>query len=488
MAAASTGHSQLSGSLPPLTVLVADADEASRTALDRHLPASGHRVHLAASGEEARVHMASQGIDLLLLGVPLPGADTLELIRAFRDRHRDGLVILMAEQPHLELAVKAMNAGAFDCLLKPLAPADWVQRRIEIAVDHRRLSREQFLLNRENQTLRGQVKTKYRFDGIVAPTGPMQKVLGLVEKVAESDSTVLILGESGTGKELIARAIHYNSPRRDHLMVAVNCSAIPATLLESELFGHVKGAFTGAISSRVGRFQLADGGTIFLDEIGDMPQNLQVRLLRVLQEHEFTPVGAGRPVKVNVRVIAATNLDLEQAVRERRFREDLYYRLNVIPIRLPALRERPEDIRALAAHFLEVQNADKGKAVKRIEEAALDLLEAYDWPGNVRELEHTLERIVVMKEEGEITPEDLPDRIRFSGAGPAQRFRIEIPEEGITFNELVRDFENELILQALERTRWNKNQAAALLGLNRTTLVEKIKKKRLNRPASERST
>lgn len=479
MAAASIGHPDFSDSPHPLNLLVLDADEATRKLLERHLTASGHILHLADRAEEALSLMASGPLDMLLLGLPLSDADPLEVMRSFQERHRDGQILIVSDQAHVELAVKALQAGAFDVLLKPLEPIDRIQRRIAIAAEYRRLSRERFMLNRENQTLRGQVKTKYRFDGIIAPSQAMQGVLRQVEKVAEADSTVLILGESGTGKELIARAIHYNSPRRNHLLVAVNCSAIPATLLESELFGHVKGAFTGAINSRIGRFQMADGGTIFLDEIGDMPQNLQVRLLRVLQEHEISPVGAGRTVKVNVRVIAATNVDLDAAVRERRFREDLYYRLNVIPIVLPPLRERPEEIRALASHFLEVHNADKAKAVKGIAESALELLEAYDWPGNVRELEHTLERVVVMKGNGEIGPADLPERIRFSGDNRAKRFRIEIPEDGIFFTEIVRDFENDLILQALERTRWNKNQAAALLGLNRTTLVEKIKKKRL---------
>ncbi|MFQ5458744.1 MAG: sigma 54-interacting transcriptional regulator, partial [Myxococcota bacterium] len=464
--------------------LAVDPDEAVRRTLAQHLPASGCTVELAATAVEARARIETSPPDLLLVSLPLSGGGGQDLIHAFKDRQRDGVVLVMADRENLEPAVKAMNAGAFDCVLKPLDPIDFMQRRIEIALDHMRLAQEFSLLRRENQSLRGQMKTREKFAGIVAQSESMRAVLGLVEKVAETDSTVLILGESGTGKELVARAIHHNSPRRDQLLVAVNCSAIPGALLESELFGHVKGAFTGAISSRVGRFQLADGGTIFLDEIGDMPQNLQVRLLRVLQEQEFMPVGASRTVKVNVRVIAATNQNLETAIYEKRFREDLYYRLNVIPIRIPPLRERPEDVRVLARHFIEIHNDEQNKTVKGLSDEALGFMEAYDWPGNVRELEHTLERVVIMKGEGEVRPEDLPDHVRYRTSAPARRFRIDIPSTGIAFNALVRDFENELILQALEKTRWNKNRAAALLQLNRTTLVEKIKKKQLRRSSS----
>jgi transcriptional regulator with GAF, ATPase, and Fis domain len=298
-----------------------------------------------------------------------------------------------------------------------------------------------------------------------------------VGKVAETDSTVLITGESGTGKELIARAIHYNSPRAERMLVTVNCGAIPEELLESELFGHVRGAFTNAVSARQGRFSLADGGTIFLDEIGDMSPNLQVKLLRVLQDRTFEPVGSSKTVAVDVRVIAATNQELEQAIRERRFREDLYYRLNVIPIEVPPLRVRGEDVALLAHHFLEVANRDKGKRVEGITPEALDLLCAYDWPGNVRELENLMERLVIFRGEGEVRPEDLPAAFHRREAPTVSVPRL--PPSGLSFRDVVDDFETDLILQALEQTHWNKNQAARLLGLNRTTLLEKIKKKGL---------
>jgi transcriptional regulator with PAS, ATPase and Fis domain len=309
----------------------------------------------------------------------------------------------------------------------------------------------------------------------------MQELLRLIEKVADSDSTILILGESGTGKELVARAIHYNSHRRGNLLVPVNCGAIPGELLESELFGHVKGAFTGAVTGRAGRFHLADQGTIFLDEIGDMPPALQVKILRVLQEQEFEPVGSNKPIRVNVRVIAATNQNLETAVREKRFREDLFYRLNVIPVRIPPLRERRDDIPILVRHFLDVFNQEKVKEVKGVSGEAMGIFQQYDWPGNVRELENTIERIVIMKGEGEIVPDDLSGRMRQAPGESRIPFRVLIPSDGISFYDVVQDFENDLIVQALEKTRWNKNKAAALLQLNRTTLVEKIKKKQLDR-------
>jgi DNA-binding NtrC family response regulator len=469
------------GSSEPARLLIVDDDEIVLSNLTRFLETHGYEIHTASSAQEALKQAGEYRFDLLLADLGLPDMDGIEMIRRYRESQRDGVVLVMCTVATIDSVLDAIQMGVFDYVLKPLRDLDHVRQKLLIALEYRRLTSENQVLWRENQALRGQVKTKYKFEGIIAHSERMQQVLRLVEKVADADSTALILGESGTGKELVARAIHYNSPRRNNLLVPVNCSAIPETLLESELFGHVKGAFTGAISSRIGRFQLADGGTIFLDEIGDMPSNLQVRLLRVLQEHEFNPVGATHALKVNVRVIAATNQNLEVAVREKRFREDLYYRLNVIPIRVPALRDRPDDVRALAEHFLEFHNREKGMKVKGISQDAWRIMAAYDWPGNVRELENVLERTVIMKGEGEIGPQDLPDRMRWRRGTSRHRFSIEIPSTGIPFNDLVRKFEDDLILQALEKTRWNKNRAAALLQLNRTTLVEKIKKKQLKR-------
>ena len=301
----------------------------------------------------------------------------------------------------------------------------------------------------------------------------------MVEKVADTDSTILVTGESGTGKELIAKAIHYNSNRNGKAFIPINCGAIPSELLESELFGHVKGAFTSAISNRQGRFELANKGTLFLDEIGDLSPNLQVKLLRVLQEKRFEPVGSAKTLESDVRIIAATNIDLNKAVKEGKFREDLFYRLNVIPINIPALRERKEDIPLLLQHFIDQYNNSKNIQISGVHPTALDRLINYSWPGNIRELENFVERVSILKREGQIELADLPIHFDNNLAGGRQRLPTDIPENGIDFNNAIASYENQLILNALNKTGWNRNQAALLLRLNRTTLVEKIKKKGL---------
>jgi len=315
------------------------------------------------------------------------------------------------------------------------------------------------------------------FENIVGNSLALRRVLDVIEKVAGSDSTVLITGETGTGKELIARAIHANSHRAGNNLVPVNCGAIPEELLESELFGHVRGAFTNAVNSREGRFSTADSGTIFLDEIGDMRPNLQIKLLRVLQEREFEPVGSSKTVSVNVRVIAATNQDIEKAIQEKRFREDLYYRLHVIPIEVPPLRKRREDIPVLLQHFLDRARSEGRSQIEGVSNDALDVLCGYRWPGNVRELENLVERLVVMHGEGVIRVEDLPapfkPETRFASVAPR------VSSSGISFSDEVNRFESGLILQALDQTHWNKQRAAQLLGMNRTTLMDKIKRKGL---------
>jgi len=334
-------------------------------------------------------------------------------------------------------------------------------------------------------------RLRYQFSQIIGQSQQMQDVFTLVEKVADSDSTILITGESGTGKELIAKAIHSLSSRKHESFIAINCGAIPSELLESELFGHVRGAFTGAISTRAGRFELADGGTIFLDEIGDLAPQLQVKLLRVLQERSFEPVGSTKSIHVDVRVIAATNKNLEELARSGQFREDLFYRLNVIPISVPPLRDRKQDIPHLLTHFIEQMNIRKKRHITGISPHALNHLIHYPWPGNIRELENLVERLIILKGSGTIEVEDLPPSYQSLGQplpqSPALNrqpiSQIEIPETGVDFNFLVDQFENQLLIQALERTNWNRNQAAQLLGLNRTTLVEKIKKKGL-KPSS----
>jgi transcriptional regulator with GAF, ATPase, and Fis domain len=305
----------------------------------------------------------------------------------------------------------------------------------------------------------------------------MQRVFKMVRKVAETDSTVLVLGESGTGKELIARAVHEASPRKGKQMVPVNCGAIPGNLLESELFGHVKGAFTGATHSRQGRFELADHGTVFLDEIGEMEPLLQVKLLRVLQERVFEPVGGTRSIEVDVRIIAATNKDLEAEVEAGRFREDLYYRLNVVPLTLPALRDRKSDIPLLIQFFNRRMEERKGRSVEGFSPQAMEKLVSYSWPGNVRELENVVERLTVFCWEEQVGVDDLPDKVLSGGRQKPGDFHGDLPEDGLDLKETLARIEEHLIRQALERTDWNKNRAASLLQMNRTTLVEKLKKR-----------
>lgn len=320
------------------------------------------------------------------------------------------------------------------------------------------------------------------FDGIVGESTKMQAVFRLVERVADSDSTILINGETGTGKGLIAHAIHKKSYRKDQPFVSINCGAIPENLLESELFGHIKGAFTGATANKTGKFEAANGGTIFLDEIGDMSQDLQVKILKVLEEQQFEPVGACKTVNVDVRIIAATHRDLEEEVQKGKFREDLFYRLFVIPIKLPALRERRSDIPHFVNHFMECLNRSKKTSVNSIADDALAVLLQHDWPGNVRELANLMERLVVIKGEGQISIEDLPEKMKTNA--PKSNFSsLEITGDGLCLNTAVSEFEKRLIYQSLEKTKWVKNKAAQLLNVKRTTLVEKIKRYDLHKCA-----
>jgi sigma-54 dependent transcriptional regulator, flagellar regulatory protein len=323
-----------------------------------------------------------------------------------------------------------------------------------------------------------QVNEECGFHNIIGQSKKMREVFDLVEKVADCDSTILLNGETGTGKGMVARAIHHRSKRRNQPFISINCGAIPENLLESELFGHVRGAFTGATSSKQGKFELADGGTILLDEIGDMSSDLQVKVLKVLEEGEFEQVGGAKTIKVDVRIIAATHRDLSEEVQKGNFREDLYYRLYVIPMMLPALRERKSDIPYLISHFLDRSNQKNDRDVREITDEALAMMMSYSWPGNVRELKNMVERLVVLKGSGKITPRDLPLELKSTNKFEPSA-AIEISDEGICLNSAVTEFEKALILQSLEKTKWVKNKAAKLLHLNRTTLVEKIKRHHL---------
>lgn len=455
-------------------VLVVDDESSIRTALFRSLEKKGHQVLTASSLAEAETLAATEkGLDVVLVDLRLPDGTGLDLMSHLKVSHPSCQFLLLTGFGSIENAVEATKRGAFHYVTKPFN-IDEVLALVDRALEHKNLSQE-------NENLKKQLHQKYSFDNIIGQSPEITEVFTLIEKVADSESTVLISGESGTGKELVAKAIHFNSRRAERLLVPVNCGAIPGELLESELFGHVKGAFTGAISNRQGRFELANHGTIFLDEVGDMAPSLQVKLLRVLQERTFEPVGSTKTTEVDVRVIAATHRDLDLAVKDKSFREDLFYRLNVIPLRIPPLRQRKSDIPLLIHHFLHSFNETKKRDLQGFSTDAMEILMNYNWPGNVRELENLVERLVILKGRGIIEPRDLPERYHQVNVS-LNPDRVVVPNKGLDFNSAVDNFENALIMQALERTGWNRNKAATLLNLNRTTLVEKIKKKGLTPP------
>ena len=400
----------------------------------------------------------------------MPGINGLELVRQIHEITPDLPCIVITGYGSAESSVEALRAGAYWYLEKPFDQGhlDVVRRLVEQAIEHGRLKSE-------NRLLQGQLRSKYSFENIIGTSTALRDVLETVSKVATTDSTVLVTGESGTGKELVARAIHFNSKRADKMFVTVNCGAIPEELLESELFGHVRGAFTNAVANREGRFSVAHEGTIFLDEIGDMSATLQVKLLRVLQDRTFEPVGSSKTQQVDVRVIAATNQNLEEAIAKRVFREDLYYRLNVIPIVVPPLRERRDDIPLLAQHFLNIANEGRGDQEIEFSDEVIERLTGFDWPGNVRELENLVERLVTLSSSRRVVASDLPSTLQPSR--PSAPTVPQIPPQGLSFREVVDQFESDLILQALEITHGNKNRAAQLIRMNRTTMLEKMKRK-----------
>jgi len=461
--------------VPKEKILIIDDDQMVGSILSEFLEAQEYEVSSVSDAEKGIDVINKEIFDIVFTDLKMPKVDGLMVLEELKKIQPDTIGILFTGFGTIESAVKAMKLGAFDYLTKPI---NFEELKITLtkAIEYRRLRRENILL-------RQQLKAKYRFENLIGDSEPMQTVFRLIEKIARTDSTVLIMGESGTGKELVARAIHFNSERHDNPLIPVNCGAIPEDLLESELFGHEKGAFTGALRTRIGRFEMANGGTIFLDEVGDMSPALQTKILRVLQEQEFERIGGLKTIKVNVRILAATHRDLEKEINRGRFREDLYYRLNVIPIDLPPLRERRSDIPILVDHFLKKFNEEKMQDVPGITEEALKILINYHWPGNVRELENMNERLVILKGKGMIDVQDLPDKVKeFS---PQDIFRnISLPDSGIDFNTAINQFEKELILQALNKTNWVKNKAAKLLHMNRTTLVEKMKKKNIMKEVS----
>jgi DNA-binding NtrC family response regulator len=454
------------------SILVVDDSNVVRENLSELLTAEGYEVDSCADGKEALQVLQDHIYDVVLTDLSMPEVDGMAVLSFLVQHFPETSCIIITGYGTIKTAVDAMRLGAYDYLCKPVETEE-ILLVIKRALEHQRLWRE-------NIRLKKQLREKFGFDNIIGTSEPMLQVFDLIRKVADTDSTVLIMGESGTGKELVARAIHYHGQRQANPLIPVNCAAIPADLLESELFGHEKGAFTHAIRTRVGRFEQAHGGTIFLDEIGDMSPSLQVKILRVLQDRQFERIGGNRTIKVDIRVIAATNQDLQQLVQAGRFREDLYYRLNVIPIRLPPLRERRSDIPVLVNHFIQEFSHKKKKSVRRVTPEAMRRLTDYDWPGNVRELENLMERLVILSEGEVLDVKDLPEHFQERLSGSIW-WQAEIPAGGLPLQKMLSDLERQLIIKALDQAGWVKNQAAQLLQLNRTTLVEKIKKQKITR-------
>jgi DNA-binding NtrC family response regulator len=461
------------------SVLVVDDEEIMREVLETLLSTEGYRVDLAKTGEEGLEAYGRRAFDVVLLDVSMPGIGGLRALEEFLKMDSEAVIVMITAYATFDTAIAAWERGAFGCIRKPFQN-EQITATIAAGIKRRRKEEERRVLRRAMSKAvdRGE---------IVGRSDLMQEVFRLVEQVAPARSTVLITGESGTGKELIAKAIHEASTRAGRPFVTVNSSNIPSELLESELFGHTRGAFTGAIAAKKGLFEVADGGSIFLDEIGDIPPETQVRLLRVIQEREFTPLGDTAPRRVDVRIIAATNIDLKEAVRQGSFREDLYYRLAVVPIELPPLRDRREDILPLAQHFINKYNEENGRNVsEQIAPEVLALLESYSWPGNVRELENTIERAVVIAPGDEITKECLrpeisdPQSVVSTSHEGASNAAVQDIGRGINFYEQVRRFEIDLIRRALEQTSGHQSRAARLLGMNATTLNSKIKTYNIN--------
>lgn len=450
-------------------ILVVDDEESMRDVLSIMLERTGYAVSGVASGEEALERLNKEIFDLVITDLRMAGVDGIEVLKAAKSASPETVVLVITAFASAESAVEAMKQGAYDYLTKPFQ-IDEVQLIIRNALEKRRLTTENMLLKRE-------IAGQFSFSQLVGQSEAMQKVFDLVRRVANSKSNVLICGESGTGKELVARAIHYNSARSTMPFVAINCSAMPETLLESELFGHMKGSFTGAVSNKAGLFEVANGGTIFLDEIGDTPPAIQVKLLRVIQEREFRRIGGNQDIKVDVRIVAATNKDLERAVAEGSFRRDLYYRLDVIPIYLPPLRMRAGDIPLLVNHFLERFSKESGKSAPTLSQEAMRVLLEHEWRGNVRELENVIERVVAFSTDGTVTEAEVRAWLH-RPVSPTSKpiLPLELTEEGVDLDSLISRIEKDLLLQALERSKWVKKKAARLLRLNTRSFRYRLEK------------
>lgn len=453
-------------------ILVADDEKSMREFLEIMLKKEGYKVSLASNGEDVLRMIERDIFDLALLDIRMPKLDGISVLKKIKTVSPETIVIMITAYASTDTAIKAMKEGAYDYITKPFK-VDEIKLIIKNALEKKNLQKE-------NTILRQVVLERFGFENIIGQTPKMLEIYDLMEKVAPTKTNILICGESGTGKELVAKAIHYNSPRKDKPFVTLNCGAIPESLIESELFGHMKGAFTDAITTKKGLFEVADEGTIFLDEISELPLMMQVKLLRVLQDKEFKRVGGTEDIKVDVRIISATNKDLEGEVLEKRFREDLFYRLNVIQIKLPPLRERKEDIPLLAMHFLKRFSGELNKNISTISSGGFRLLMNYDYPGNVRELQNIIERAVALENSQELTEENLRSYLEEQPLIKKAPFDLEIPNEGLDLEKIVEDIEKTLLMKALDRTKGIKKKAAELLNINFRSMRYRLEKYGLN--------
>ncbi|MGJ5820675.1 sigma-54-dependent transcriptional regulator [Paludibaculum fermentans] len=444
-------------------ILIVDDEESLRRVTQLRLQQAGYEAATAADGDEALAFLQRHPQDLVLTDLRMPGMSGLDLLKRIRQDFPEIIVIVVTAFGTIESAVEAMKQGAFDYIIKPVN-SDALRIILARALEHHQL-------RREVQSLRTAIDRKFGFESIIGRSKALLSTLENAARAAQSASTVLVRGETGTGKELLAKAIHFNSPRRDRPMIVINCGAIPRELLESELFGHTRGSFTGAIAAKQGKIEMADQGTLFLDEIGEMPLELQVKLLRLIQEREIEKIGANQPVKVDVRIIAATHRNLQAMVENGTFREDLYYRLAVIPLELPPLRERPDDVPELVAMFFHKFKQRLERPDLILPQALLPHFSAYRWPGNVRELENVVERLVVLSPGPEITIGDLPEDLRRQ-RDPLEAIQLELPPQGISLEAV----EKELVLRALQKCNWNQTKAADYLDISRKVLIYRMEK------------
>jgi len=445
------------------TILVVDDDESLRWVTKVQLEQAGYQVATAADGPQALAMIREAPPDLVITDLKMPGLSGLDLLKRIRAAYPEIMVIIATAFGTVETAVEAMKAGAYEYVTKPVN-MDELLLVVSRGLEHLNL-REQV------RNLRSSLDRKYGFENILGHSGALLYVLDMASRAAQATSTVLIRGETGTGKELLAKAVHFNSPRKDKPFVTINCGAIPKDLLEFELFGYAKGSFTGAFANRKGKVETADGGTLFLDEIGELPMELQVKLLRLIQDGEIEKLGVAETMKVDVRIIAATNRNLQAMIEDGLFREDLYYRLAVIPLDLPPLRERPEDVPELVQHFFVESKKKQGRPNLALPPPLLAYFSAYRWPGNIRELENVIERLVVLTRGDEISINDLPDYLRRERP-PVEELHLDLPPQGISLEAV----EKELILRALQKFNWNQTQAARYLDISRKTLIYRIEK------------